>query len=312
MRVSLTILVLLAQIATSRQTATISGRVVLRDGKPEANIRVMAVEARDSAGKLDETIVSFGITDAFGNYRLEAVPPGRYVIAAGFVDHPSFYPGVDEYASARVLTVAGAATLQGIDFAETASFKLTGRVSVLDNQQVRSGRGTQVRLLRENGQAHFTPIIDGKFEFRHLRPGHYGAMVNPGVNMVPVHIVVVDHDISNVELIVPTTKSIVGKVVIEGAGLAPSGLELQYDASNPEAARVTAYASIARPDRSFRVTLPQGRLGTVLLKTPDNYSIRSVSYGFLDVLRNPLTITAAGMDEFLVVLEPVPTPNGGQ
>ena len=240
MRQCLLTILVLAQIAASRQTSTISGRVVLRDGRPEANIRVLAVEAGNSAGKFDETIVSFAVTDAFGNYRLEAVPPGRYVIAAGFVDRPSFYPGVDEYASARVLTVAGAAALQGIDFVEAASFKLTGRVTVLDNQQVRSGRGTQVRLMRENGQAHFAPIIDGKFEFPHLRPGHYGAMVNPGVSMVPVHIAVVDHDISNVELIVPPTKTIVGKVVIEGAALAPGGLELQYDASNPVAARVTA------------------------------------------------------------------------
>ena len=110
----------------------------------------------------------------------------------------------------------------------------------------------------------------------------------------------------------PPTKTIVGKVVIEGAALAPGGLELQYDASNPVAARITAYTSVARPDRSFRVTLPQGRLGTVLIKTPDNYSIRSVSYGFVDALRNPLTITAAGMVEFLVVLVPLPTPNGTQ
>jgi len=207
MRGYLLAILLLFQVAASRQAGTITGRLVLRDGKPEANIRVMAVEARDSARETEGTIVSLAVTDSFGNYRLEDVPSGRYVIAAGFVDHPSFYPGVDERASARVVTVDHGAALRGIDFAETASFKLTGRVTVLDSQQLRSGRGTQVRLMRENGQAHFAPIVDGKFEFLHLRPGHYGAMVNPGVSMVPVHIVIAARDVSNVELIVPPTKT---------------------------------------------------------------------------------------------------------
>ena len=122
--------------------------------------------------------------------------------------------------------------------------------------------------------------------------------------MVPVHIVIADRDVSNVELIVPPTKTVVGKVVIEGAGLAPGGLEFEYDASNPISARITAHASVARPDRSFRLTLPLGKLGTFLLETPANYSVKSVSYGSLDLLRNPLTITASGAEEFVVVLEP--------
>jgi hypothetical protein len=39
-------------------------------------------------------LASLTLTDGSGAYRLENVPPGRYRIAAGLLDAPTFYPGV--------------------------------------------------------------------------------------------------------------------------------------------------------------------------------------------------------------------------
>src|SRR5688572_3737407 len=91
------ILLPLQLAAGARVDGTITGRVVSRDAKPEVGIRVMAFEAEEKPGN---AIVRLAESDASGFYRLENVPPGRYIIAAGFVDRPTYYPGVADRSSA--------------------------------------------------------------------------------------------------------------------------------------------------------------------------------------------------------------------
>jgi hypothetical protein len=297
----LSLLFLFQAAAPSRVEGTIKGRIVARDGKPEANIRVMAIEAEERPGN---PIVTLASSDADGVYRLENVPPGRYIIAVGFVDRPSYYPGVAARSDARIVSVLAGATVENIDFANLTSFKVQGRITVLDKEQLRAGRGTKVRLMQENGQAQFTEIgADGGFEFSHVSPGHYGAMVNPGVSMVPVHVEVAGRDITDLELVVPTTKKISGRIVVEGEGRAPPGFQFSYDASNPVVARNNTFASVNLRDQSFQITLPVGRLGTVIPTAPaGNFSIKAFTYGNLNLLKEPLIISASDNAELRVVL----------
>ena len=298
----LTLLFLVQAAAPSRVEGTVKGRIVARDGKPEANIRVMAIEAEERPGN---PIVTLASTDADGVYRLEKVPPGQYIIAAGFVERPSYYPGVAARSDSRIVSVPAGATVENIDFANVTSFKVQGRITVLDKEQLRAGRGTKVRLMQENGQAQFTEIdADGRFEFSHVSPGHHGAMVNPGVMMVPVHVEVADRDIRELELVVPTTKKVSGRIVLEGEGRAPPGFQFSYDASNPVVARNNTFASVNLRDQSYQITLPVGRLGTVIPLAPaGNFLIKSFTYGTLDLLKEPLTISASDNVELRVVLE---------
>jgi hypothetical protein len=55
-------------------------------------------------------------TDADGRYRLEDIEPGRYVIAAGFVSLPTYYPGTLNLADAKQFIVAPGSTVSGLDF----------------------------------------------------------------------------------------------------------------------------------------------------------------------------------------------------
>ena len=259
MSVLLCSVLLMFQQTLPRVDGAITGQVVSRDGKPEANIRVMAFEAEEQSGN---PIVGLALSDASGFYRLENLPTGRYVIGAGFVERPSYYPSVAERSNAKVVSVAVGTVLENINFVNVASFKLQGHVTVLDAQQMRAGRGTNVRLMTESGRAQFTEIgPDGKFEFSHVSPGHFGAMVNPGVVMNVVHVVITDRDITDLELVVPPTKAVSGKMLIEGSGRAPTLFLFNYDATNPEVARSIASAPINQRDQSFRATLPVGKLG---------------------------------------------------
>src|SRR5688572_27464981 len=74
---------------------TITGQVLARDGQPAVGVRVSAMAVPDPGMPATggTALVSLGMTDSAGRYRLESIPPGRYYVVAGFVDGPTYYPG---------------------------------------------------------------------------------------------------------------------------------------------------------------------------------------------------------------------------
>jgi Spy/CpxP family protein refolding chaperone len=95
-------------------TGSISGVVRMSDGTPAVGVRVSAVqtEAADSV----TAMASLTTTDNMGRYRLEGVPPGRYYVAAGRVDLPTYYPGTMNRSLGTAVSIASAATVADIDF----------------------------------------------------------------------------------------------------------------------------------------------------------------------------------------------------
>jgi Spy/CpxP family protein refolding chaperone len=61
-------------------------------------------------------MASLTTTDNLGRYRLEGVPPGRYYVAAGRVDLPTFYPGTLDMNLGTAVSISSAATVTDIDF----------------------------------------------------------------------------------------------------------------------------------------------------------------------------------------------------
>jgi hypothetical protein len=299
--------VLSAAVGAPQTETAIKGNVLNRDGTPAADIRVMAVSAQDSSVQSGREIVSFAQTDAAGNYRLENVPPGRYFITAGIVDSPSYYPGVADLAHATVVTMSPGISLQGVDFLQVASQKISGRVILLpDSPPLRDGRGIQIRLMAANGLAQFAKIApDGTFQFSAVSRGNYDALVNPGVNMVPVRIVVEDKDITGVELVVPPVRGIPGKVIIEGEA---KTTRLQFAIG--DFAVDGPYAAVNLLDgSSFRLTLPEGEFPIALSNAAlAGYTVKTFTYGNVDLLKEPLIVTSSGSDELRLVLVRSATP----
>jgi len=304
-----TTLLFIAAIAVSQTSPTISGRLLNRDGSPAANIRVMAVSAQDASLQAGQEIVSFAQTDATGNYRLENVPPGKYFVTAGFVEAPSYYPGVPDFARATVVTLTAGSSLQGIDFLQVASQKISGKVIILPGSPpLKDGRGTQIRLMAANGRAQFAKIAaDGTFEFPAIPPGNYDAMVNPGVLMLPVRIAVEDHDIRGIELSVPPVRTIQGKVSIEGGG---EITQIEFAIGN--FVRTILSANVNRLNgTSFAISLPQGEIPIeVRAIFPEWHSIKRFTFGSLDLLKQSLVISPDGSDELLLVLSRNDSPPG--
>jgi len=86
-------------------------------GVPAAAVRVYAVPAGnpDAAAIAGTVFESLAQTDAAGRYRLE-VPAGRYYIAAGSVDSPTYYPNETSITAARVIAVSAGGTVPDVNF----------------------------------------------------------------------------------------------------------------------------------------------------------------------------------------------------
>lgn len=102
-----------------QQAGTVSGMLKDAEGRPLPSIRMAAIARVPT---LDEAVTSAAMsslaeTDEQGRYTLEAIPPGRYFIAAGRLDAPTYYPGTTDMATAREVLVTAGSTVQSIDFA---------------------------------------------------------------------------------------------------------------------------------------------------------------------------------------------------
>jgi hypothetical protein len=102
------------------QAGSIAG--VLKDsaGKPAAGIRVAAVARPDSLEEFAggaAAMSSIDETDEQGRFTLENVPPGRYFIAAGVLNFPTYYPGTQAMAEGKTVLVTAGGKVTDIDFA---------------------------------------------------------------------------------------------------------------------------------------------------------------------------------------------------
>jgi Carboxypeptidase regulatory-like domain len=100
------------------QGGTVTGTLRGSDGKAAVGVRVAAVPQTDTieAAAAGPTLSSIAETDAEGRYKLENIPPGRYYIAAGRLDLPTYYPGTQSMAVGQAVGITPGATIQGIDF----------------------------------------------------------------------------------------------------------------------------------------------------------------------------------------------------
>ena len=100
-----TILFLQGPVIT-RESGTITGRILSIEGVPAAGVRVTAMALREP-GQAEGISVHSSITqtDGTGRYRLEDVPAGRYHITAGLLDAPTYYPGVSTLSTATVIVI---------------------------------------------------------------------------------------------------------------------------------------------------------------------------------------------------------------
>ena len=166
--------------------------------------------------------------------------------------------------------------------------------------------------------------LNGNFEFPMVLPGTYTARTLPASPLVPTTPVTVGStNVTNVEIRIPATKEVTGKITLRGnfpmpravLSLAPVGAQ----AANAAQATVTVIqgvlinstaGSVSVPtnpgaDGLFKITLPEGeRKATIVPNSiPAGYSVESFTYGSTDLLKNNLRIALNDTAEIAIVVD---------
>jgi hypothetical protein len=100
-----------------QRTGVVTGVVRAANGTPSPRVRVYAITYKDAveAAKAPPALESQAETDLTGRYRLE-LPPGRFYIASGSLNSPTYFPGTTDMNAARVVSVAADTTVPDINF----------------------------------------------------------------------------------------------------------------------------------------------------------------------------------------------------
>lgn len=101
------------------QGGTVTGTLQTDLGTPAVGVRVAAMARPETAADISyaTALASIAETDEKGHFRLENIPPGRYFIAAGRVDYPTYFPGTQDVTAGRIVTIKTGDVVNGIDFA---------------------------------------------------------------------------------------------------------------------------------------------------------------------------------------------------
>ena len=149
------------------QGGTVTGLLMSEGSRPAVGVRVAVVEQPANPADAGGTaaLVSIAETDEAGRFRLENVPPGRYYIAAGRVEVPTFYPGTLEIAGGKIVTVAAGETVAGVNFSikDVSDRGVETIHTVLRIPIQVNANGTRIPIYAENGKVRLrlTHVSDG-------------------------------------------------------------------------------------------------------------------------------------------------------
>jgi len=102
---------------TPADTGTVTGIVRTSSGTPASGVRVSAMSRSSTPAdaKAEISTSSLAQTDEQGRYRLENIPPGSYVIAAGRVTLPTYYPATLDMSKSTSVSVAASSVVANIN-----------------------------------------------------------------------------------------------------------------------------------------------------------------------------------------------------
>lgn len=321
----------------SQDTGTVTGQIRPAAGVSVAGIRIAAMVAPlpGEAASEPATLERLTTTDSDGRYSLENVRPGRYYITAGFVDAPTYFPGVSRVAEARVVVVTAGSMLPGIDFAltQSAGVNVTGRMKGIPGNMpagyVRVSLSPYGPTPRPAQRIDTAVSPDGTFQFQRVGPGTYTVLTIPAL-FVPSagnRIVVKDVDVGPIELAIGLV--IVGQVTVEDGSPLPSPFVFANaggtaTAGTPSLVSLVAirstnpvsplsFGGTVRADGAFVVVNFQPGEYRIAARLPFGYNIKSLTYGDIDLLKTTLKITDAATGSVRMVLtkDPPPGSSGG-
>lgn len=315
------------------RAASISGRVLDPEGDPLARAVVQLLRLRTAT---EETLrpVAIARTDDRGHYRLQGIPPGRYLLQAalstdddsgvpyqpradGLPDEAlaaTYYPDSPDRAKATPVSVDSGQDLEAFEIrlSRQVSFHIRGRL-----QSGPGKPGPGVVFLRSNPpdlMGEFRPMVsvrpDGAFAFSRIPPGRYtlgGSLYSPE-QQLPIRAVLdVSADLNGLVLEPQPLATLRGKLAVpEGAAMPRARLGLHSMGDDGIGQNI----SVSSGDGAF--VLQNVWPGTyeimlysvsINVKIATNYWISAVMQGTEDVTEKGVLVSGVSPEPIVVQLD---------
>ena len=158
-------------------------------------------------------------------------------------------------------------------------------------------RANLVKPAQPGGTPLTTTVViapDGTFEFPNVQPGNY--ILNIGIPVPVQPVVVGSSDISGLEFEAPNIHSVPVRVTTEGLGSTVPRLIFTIAYRNG----TTGIVAGNGPDGTIRVLMPEGEHRV----TPNvaGFRVKSLTYGSIDVLKDPLKIGPTDREDLVIAL----------
>jgi len=247
-------------------------------------------------------------TDPNGAYVLSGLFADTLYVAAGFAESPTLYPGVSNAASAKTLVTTATTNLTGIDFTvprPPPTFTISGGVSAIGTAPA-EGAMIHVRSSAPVPASGFglpTSLAEtfvwtdssGRFQVPAASSGPYTITVSfSGALPETRNIVVGDRPLTGVDFKL-RLGALSGRLVEDGRPFADAQLfgdAIVTTADNPNILASTILPIAA--DGTFKRLIEPGLYRFHLRALPEEYWIRSITAGGVDLLKE--TVTLNGID----------------
>jgi hypothetical protein len=158
---------------------------------------------------------------------------------------------------------------------------------------------------------------DGTFEFPKVPPGDYFATVN-GIANLPLPpstpLVAGTEDISGLQIRVEVRTTVTGRATVVDAGGNvvpgfPTGVSVWffkgrfgglYGNTRPDGTFGSSMTTV-RPDGTFSMSLTEGEHAIGFERLPPGYTVKSITSGSVDLLKNSLNVEKSAMPPLIQV-----------
>lgn len=294
------------------QAGVITGHIRDENGEPLPDSHVTALLARFADGKRTLLPAGEAIVNDLGEYRLFGLPPGKYILSAGYgsalVEADDFasvmgtheqreglvttyYPGTTDPAQAVSVNVEAGAETRSLDFSiqPAGVFHIRGRVVGLNLKSSRFGGAVMLRsasgrvttMMPEKNTA--ISEKDGSFDIAEVAPGSYEiiAVEFNGESPRSTHksVEVTGADADGVELVFQPTVTIAGHLRWEDKS-SGTNVTLQVSLQADDAYSGGQASADVQPDGSFELKnlATEAYWVNITGPAPDAY-LKSAYYG---------------------------------